>query len=125
MTLFIIYFAQGGDIGPMLAVWVKSTDLTLCRRLPVCPDQRTSSDWPGWSVSCQQRTSGSEQSIRSYDRCFALGKQPLAWTVRYALAVLMRQLFDHMVILQQNGPMSVCRDRVLIIADGIAGGGRE
>ena len=30
--------------------------LTLCRSLPVYPDQRTSSDQPGWSVSCQKQT---------------------------------------------------------------------
>ena len=39
-----------------------------------------------------------------------------------ALGILVRQLFDQMVILQRNGPIGVCRDRVLIIADGIAGG---
>jgi len=41
--------------------WVKSTDLTLCRRLPVCHDQRTSSDRPGWSVS-----SHALQQLRPY-----------------------------------------------------------
>ena len=30
--------------------------LTVRQPLPVCPDQRTSSDRPGWSDSCQQRT---------------------------------------------------------------------
>src|ERR1700676_4358461 len=35
--------------------WVKSAGLTLCRSLPVYPDQRTSSDRPGWSVSCQKQ----------------------------------------------------------------------
>jgi len=27
---------------------------TVCQTLPVCPDQGTSTDLPGWSGSCQQ-----------------------------------------------------------------------
>jgi hypothetical protein len=32
-----------------IRLWVKSAVLTTGRRLPVYPDQRTSSDRPGWS----------------------------------------------------------------------------
>jgi len=41
--------------------------LTFCQRLPVCPEQRTSSDPPGWSVSCQK----AKYSLRAdVSRCF-------------------------------------------------------
>jgi hypothetical protein len=36
--------------------WVKSVVLTVCQPLPVYPDQRTSTDLPGWSGSCQEET---------------------------------------------------------------------
>jgi hypothetical protein len=40
-------------------IWVLRVDLTLGRSLPVYPDDRTSADRAGRSVSCQQRKSGS------------------------------------------------------------------
>ena len=36
---------------------INRVSLSACRLLPVCPDQQTSSDQPGWSVSCHQRKS--------------------------------------------------------------------
>jgi hypothetical protein len=35
----------------------KNAVLTLCQLLPVYPEQRTSSDRPGWSIQCQRRKS--------------------------------------------------------------------
>jgi hypothetical protein len=46
-------------------------------------------------------------------------------SLRDALAVLMRELFDELIILQQNRPSRPCRDGVLIVGDGIAGAGSE
>jgi hypothetical protein len=42
-------------------LWVKRAVLTFCQRLPVCPEQRTSSGRPGWSGSCQQATFRSQK----------------------------------------------------------------
>jgi hypothetical protein len=37
-------------------LWVNRVGLTLCRSLPVYPEQRTSTRRPRWSGSCQQET---------------------------------------------------------------------
>jgi hypothetical protein len=39
--------------------WVKRVGLTVGQPLPVYPEQRTSSDWPDWSVSCHGDIIGS------------------------------------------------------------------
>src|SRR6202022_3580032 len=41
--------------------------LTLRPSLPVYPDQRTSSDRPNWSGSCQQRTHAAQQTASLFD----------------------------------------------------------
>src|SRR5882724_3673413 len=38
---------------------------TVCQTLPVCPDQRTSTDLPGWSGSCQHATSSVSDVLAS------------------------------------------------------------
>ena len=43
---------------------VKSAVSTVCQRLPVCPEQRTSADRPRWSGSCQMRKSKLEVRVR-------------------------------------------------------------
>jgi hypothetical protein len=39
-------------------IWVNRFTSTLCRSLPVFPDQRTSPDRPDWSGLCQERKLG-------------------------------------------------------------------
>jgi hypothetical protein len=39
-------------------LWVNRVGLTPRPLFPVHPNQRTSQDRPGWSVSCQKRKSG-------------------------------------------------------------------
>jgi hypothetical protein len=46
---------------------VNRAGLTLCRPLPVYPDQRTSSGRPGWSGSCHIRTLAPQQDTHSAD----------------------------------------------------------
>jgi hypothetical protein len=59
--------ADPGGIDPIVRSGSNRVSLSACRLLPVCPDQRTSSDQPGWSVSCQLRTHAPQKSaaIRS------------------------------------------------------------
>jgi hypothetical protein len=42
-------------------IWVLRVDLSLGRSLPVYPDDRTSADRAGRSVSCHERTHASQQ----------------------------------------------------------------
>src|SRR3982075_1278114 len=48
--------------------------LTVCPSLPVFPYERTSSDRPGMSGSCQQQTSANVVRLRRLRRC-------LVWTI--------------------------------------------
>jgi hypothetical protein len=57
--------------------WVKRVTLTVGRPLPIYPDQRTSSDRPGMSGWCQERSCARETSDFIFSSTFAisLGKR--------------------------------------------------
>jgi hypothetical protein len=56
-------------------LWVIRVGLPLCLPLPVCPDERTSTDRPAWSVSCHEETHAPQQIGSLFDHVVGAGEQ--------------------------------------------------
>jgi|SRR5664279_4476408 hypothetical protein len=56
-------------------IWANLNRLTAGRTLPVYPEQRTSSDRPGWSGSCQEETHAPQQIAFLFDHLIGTGEQ--------------------------------------------------